>query len=104
MKNYIIKLGASDPEMEAIENLLASCGIQHGVLMENIILQYAMKDGARVHPGNAYKADKLSPYLFYMESNKDTTVILVECGCEEPYYDQIIIDPHISDFGIWGIV
>lgn len=41
-------LGAPDPEMRAIELLAAQCGV--GTI-------YAMADGRRVHPGNAYRAD-----------------------------------------------
>lgn len=43
-------LGASDPEMQAIEALLAECG-------ETVA--YATAAGARVHPGNMYRADAI---------------------------------------------
>ena len=39
-------LGASDPEMTAIEQLLHAAGEQY---------EYAMSGGQRVHPGNAYQ-------------------------------------------------
>ena len=59
-------LGASDPEMVEIEKLLRECG-------ESVV--YATIDGARVHPGNAYRAD-------WPEVDGD--LILVECGFAPP--------------------
>lgn len=41
-------LGASDPEMAAIERLLTDTGEE---------IAYATVDGVQVHPGNAYMAD-----------------------------------------------
>ena len=59
-------LGASDPEMAEIEKLVRECG-------ESVV--YATIDGARVHPGNAYRAD-------WPEVDGD--LILVECGFAPP--------------------
>jgi hypothetical protein len=47
MANRLWILGASDPEMTAIEATLRECG-------EFVV--YATVDGQRVHPGNAYRA------------------------------------------------
>lgn len=48
MTNRLWVLGASDPEMAAIEQLLVAAGEA---------VAYATVNGVRVHPGNAYKAD-----------------------------------------------
>lgn len=56
-------LGAPDPEMGRIEALL---------LKYEQDVQHASVGGARVHPGNAYKAD---PVALLGEQ----TVVLVEC-------------------------
>lgn len=58
-------LGASDPEMQAIESLLTECGVPW---------MHATRDGKRVHPGNAYDASDL------VEVPTNVTVVaLVEC-------------------------
>jgi len=62
MDNVFI-LGAADPEMNAIENLLA---------LYDIRFEYAQADGKRVHPGNAYQADQV-----ILEVGE--TAVLVEC-------------------------
>ena len=56
-------LGAADPEMERIESVLAQLGEE---------TRSAEVGGARVQPGNAYKADQVVV-------PSGTTVILVEC-------------------------
>lgn len=48
MNNLLFVLGASDPEMTTIEQLLVECGVSFA---------YAQKDESRVHPGNMYSAD-----------------------------------------------
>lgn len=60
---YVFILGADDPEMTEIEIMLTKHGQQ---------FRYAVHDGSRVHPGNAYKAD---PLLVEAES----IAVLVEC-------------------------
>lgn len=57
-------LGAADPEMELIEELLRNRGE---------MLVYASVAGRRVHPGNAYKADPVG-------IPAGCRPILVECG------------------------
>lgn len=64
-------LGASDPEMAAIETLLKQAGEQ---------VAYAMVGSNRVYPGNAYKAATLPEY----PAGPFDEVILVECGFTEP--------------------
>lgn len=78
MKNYLWVLGADDPEMSAIEKLLQNCG-------ENYV--YATVNGARVHPGNAYKADNVSAESY-------DHIVLVECQCREYHLPFTIIDHH----------
>lgn len=67
--NYIAILGASDPEMEAIENLLRGAGVA---------VVYATVDGVRVHPGNAY-----SPECTWHDPSDDPyewdEIVTVEC-------------------------
>lgn len=68
MTEFLFILGASDPEMSAIERLLAECRIPFA---------YATVDGVRVHPGNAYRADDCSVScgeFLYSESR-----VFVEC-------------------------
>lgn len=49
MNNRVWVLGASDPEMEAIEALLRECG--------ETVVYAADARGERVHPGNAYRCE-----------------------------------------------
>lgn len=84
-------LGASDPEMVAIEQLLAECG-------EEVV--YATVGGARVRPGNAYKADGLSgadPGLEAMALS-GADVVIVECGVPTPWLYEtntvVVVDHH----------
>jgi len=64
MANRVWVLGAQDPEMMLIENLLWVCG-------ESVI--YATDEsGQRVHPGSAYRCQ-------IPEIPKDSTVYAVEC-------------------------
>lgn len=59
-------LGASDPEMAAIERLLAALGEEYAI---------ASVDGQRVHPGNAYRATHPDPSVW-----RGREVVMVECG------------------------
>ncbi len=61
-------LGATDPEMQAIEQIARASGAS---------IVYALgPDGRRVHPGNAYEATALSAPL----AHDGAPVIAVECG------------------------
>ena len=78
MNKTLAILGAPDPEMHAIEDLLVTAGVQ---------VAHAMADGRRVHPGNAYRADSRGgSYTPWRENptelhtNLQNTVIWVECG------------------------
>jgi hypothetical protein len=69
-------LGASDPEMNAIEKLLAECGQTFGFAVDN--------QGKLVHPGNAYEAagvflggDLTAGTRVLLAAPR---VVLVECG------------------------
>lgn len=86
MSTRVWILGASDPEMAAIEALLRDCG-------EEVV--YAVgPDGQRVHPGNAYRAigyrigDTLD-----LHTRWEGAVYLVECGGDLPP-DAEVIDHH----------
>lgn len=84
--NRLWILGASDPEMAAIERLLAECG-------ESVA--YAVgPDGERVHPGNAYRSVGFRPAGTNDLCTRDTReVYLVECGGDLPP-DAKVIDHH----------
>lgn len=56
-------LGADDPEMVEIESILRSTGK---------VFKYALCNGTRVHPGNAYVADPV-------DTNRGP-LVLIECG------------------------
>lgn len=62
-------LGAEDPEMTRIEKILVECGEW---------VEYAMADGQRVHPGNAYRSH--CPALEEWHG----LIYLVECGLAGP--------------------
>lgn len=62
MNNRIWVLGAPDPEMESIDNLLREQGEA---------VAYATSGGKRVHPGNAYAAD--------LPADTRGHIVLVEC-------------------------
>jgi len=79
IRSYII-LGAPDPEMEMIERTLKEAWVPYA---------YAMRDGRRVHPGNAYEADGLSAPLPESE-----TVLAVECGGPTVPADAVVVDHH----------
>ena len=80
MKNYFVVLGAQDPEMNSTELILN---------IHNIPYQYAMINGWRCHPGNAYRADPI-------RVPKGKRLVLVEC---EPinysdFPDLVRVDHH----------
>lgn len=87
-------LGASDPEMVAIEQLLAECG-------ERVL--FATVAGVRVHPGNAYRADGLSGVSPGQEALalSGADVAIVECGVPTPWlYEsatRAVVDHHRPD-------
>lgn len=64
MNSLLFVLGASDPEMTTIEQLLVECGVPFA---------YARKDEKRVHPGNMYSADTV-----HVPPGVER-VVLVEC-------------------------
>lgn len=77
---YLAILGAPDPEMEAIENLLRECGVT---------VVYARVGSTRVHPGNAYRADVPSEL-----SEQWDGVIAVECEWRDMSADVVRVDHH----------
>ena len=89
MSNYLFVLGAPDPEMAAIENLLRECG--------QISIQ-AVVDGARVRPGNAYKYSvsrgQLAEGGFGETMASGATLVFVECGADPLPPNSIRVDHH----------
>lgn len=74
-------LGAADPEMEAIEELIQA-------EYDAAVVTYATKDGARVFPSTAYKADAV-------EVEAGHLAVFVECQPEAGYPDgALVIDNH----------
>lgn len=80
MKARIWVLGAPDPEMEAIEDLLREAG-------ETVL--HATVAGVRVHPGNAYRAD-VPPEIMHSD------LVPVECAWWASDEDRpdLVIDHH----------
>lgn len=95
-KKYLFVLGASDPEMAEIQNLLATAGQRF------VYAMVGMGDSSRVHPGNAYKFAGTSG-----EFRDEDTVVLVECNPEpgravmlEAFREVIRVDHHRpGDYG-----
>lgn len=79
-------LGAPDPEMEMIESLLRAQGEA---------VTYALRDGQRVHPGNAYRAISGGGPYGLADDHRDT-LVLVECDYQdlELSWRTIHIDHH----------
>lgn len=71
----IFILGASDPEMESIQELLDGANVNY---------IYAMKDGKRVHPGNAYSADIPADDDYEDIVVRGGVMYLVECEINDP--------------------
>ncbi|MBS0381043.1 MAG: hypothetical protein JSR56_01310 [Proteobacteria bacterium] len=71
--DMLFVLGAADPEMHAIERLLAERGVP---------CVPAMVDGKRVYPANAYKAEAPSAALAVRQ--RGGKVFLVECVGDAP--------------------
>lgn len=96
---YLAVLGASDPEMEAIENLLRECGVTvayatHGGRGRTDSGPVVV-DPLRVHPGNAYRADVPSEL-----SEQWDDVIAVECEWRGMSVDVVRADHHRhGDYG-----
>lgn len=78
--NRLWILGASDPEMAAIEGLLRECGER--------VAYAADERGERVHPGNAYRMAPLSGDLPW-----GGDIYLVECDAASPWPSDADGDP-----------
>jgi len=74
--SQVFLLGANDPEMRRIEEILRENGHE---------VQYAQKDGKKCHPGNAYQCDEVGFSL--------GNLVLVEC-CP-PSLDPKVVDGDI---------
>lgn len=73
VRDILFILGASDPEMAAIERLVRSSGAR---------IAHATQGPARVHPGNAYRADGAAaawPGTDMGDLGAFARVVLVEC-------------------------
>lgn len=87
MNKVIWVLGAADPEMNMIEELLEQCGQQY---------VYAVAGGKRVHPGNAYRAENKVEIL----KSIGEEIFLVECGLADKTSEFLQLDHHRpGDFG-----
>lgn len=84
---YFFVLGANDPEMQEIENILKSHRQE---------FVYATKDGRRVHAGNAYEADNLK---ISKEKKRESMIVFVECEPEGIKADVIIDHHRPGDYG-----
>ncbi|HEY4508491.1 MAG TPA: hypothetical protein VJJ55_02430 [Candidatus Paceibacterota bacterium] len=84
----IFLLGVDDPEMRAIERLLAHAGVLGGG--DAYRIAYAVADGRRVHPGNAYRADPVDGLV------SADTLVRVECEPREIAADVkvVVVDHH----------
>lgn len=79
-------LGASDPEMSAIEALLNECGER---------VAYAVSEGRRVTPATAYRATAVQYADGCAPSDTTSDWYLVECGAPTPAgARRVIIDHH----------
>jgi hypothetical protein len=76
MRTVLFMLGAKDPEMDRIEQLLTERG-------ESFV--HAFKDGRRVNPGNAYDAD-----LFLQEVMYNDDIVFVECAVPKTRREYVI--------------
>jgi len=74
-------LGAPDPEMQMIENLLSQAGEQ--------VVHALDETGQRVHPGSAYRVVALSALV-----PDGATVYAVECGGAAIPAGAVVIDHH----------
>lgn len=75
-KSRLFVLGAQDPEMVAIENLLRACGEKIAFACD--------KNHGRVHPGNAYKAaGALDDGDQFCQIPGEDEVVLVECRFDD---------------------
>lgn len=79
LNQFVFVLGAPDPEMQTIDCLVSTLGID---------VVYAMNDGKRVFPSNAYTADAVH------DSVGNKQIVFVECQCAGEYANAIVIDHH----------
>lgn len=80
-------LGASDPEMEAIESLLRECGVH---------VVYATVDGSRVYPSNAYQADCPKELEGGM-GEQWGAVLRVECAWPDSSTESLAVGVDVAD-------
>lgn len=97
-ENMLFVLGAADPEMQVIENLLKNCGILYA---------YAIAaNGDRVHPGIAYKAIGFRyPNSRDLLTRFSRQVVLVECDGDLYNVDDdpIVVDHHRQGDSGYGL-
>lgn len=87
MTKIVYLIGVDDPEMRAIERLLWHAGVC--TAGEKYLVSYAIADGRRVHPGNAYAADPI-------ELGAGDTLVRIECQPREiaAGVKVVVIDHH----------
>jgi hypothetical protein len=83
-KDYFYVLGADDPEMRAIENILNENNLPFG---------YAMIENKRCHSGNAYLANNISGIVLPHALNKEFNLVYIECQLQT-IKPSFVIDHH----------
>lgn len=78
--SYVFVLGASDPEMSAIERVCRE---------HDYVVLHACVRGERVHAGNAYQADSIN-----LAAYPELIPVWVECRSKDYQDHHIIIDHH----------
>ncbi len=98
--SYVFILGAADPEMNLIEEILQDA-LSSNTIMGTVA--YAAVDGNRVHPGNAYRTTDLV-YVDHGgtgsgDSIEHSVVVAIECGGDVITPDVVIDHHHPGDPG-----
>jgi len=80
----IFVLGAKDPEMDDIEEILLSAKLDY---------VYASINGVRCHPGNSYEANNES-YMANNDLSKYKKIVYIESATIKKYNNSIFLDHH----------
>ena len=83
MTNYYFVLGAKDPEMDRIEELLIQHGCSYGYMF--VDNPNDMNAYRRVHAGNAYVGEHTYEHSKSVEADTTPIYVFIECGFETGY-------------------